>query len=332
MKRIFSLIIIGIVLGFSLPNTVVAQKTEAKKKVEQMKEESKAMSDAMHARMDSINAVHKQQMAEYEAQNKKTQKIIWIVVAFGLLYAAFFLYQKYKNLGMTLFRIFTGNYRTKGDLSTPESKKILTGAIYAEQQGAYLNTLKADVGDKLYTILGEWWGINGADSAIETLDYLKNKAFTYYFPTVYKASQAGSDEERKSIILAAMTNQEDAEKAYSQTLNLLESVDVFKKTKLIREEEEIEKSGVVGWDVGRLVFIARLCYDAKYITEQEAWEYIDAAYEQAQSAFQSWEELAKSYVIGRFVWKGKDADDGVQAIAENLVNKPNSPWKQVAWK
>jgi hypothetical protein len=81
-----------------------------------------------------------------------------------------------------------------------------------------------------------------------------------------------------------------------------------------------------------LSFIARLCYDAKYITEQEAWEYIDAAYEQAQKTFQSWEELAKSYVIGRFIWKGKDADDDIQVIAEDLVSNAKSPWTQVAWK
>jgi hypothetical protein len=41
--------------------------------------------------------------------------------------------------------------------------------------------------------------------------------------------------------------------------------------------------------------------------------------------------LAKSYVIGRFIWRGKDADDGMQHIADDLVNKPNSPWKQVEW-
>jgi len=41
--------------------------------------------------------------------------------------------------------------------------------------------------------------------------------------------------------------------------------------------------------------------------------------------------LAKSYVIGRFAWRGKDADDGMQLLANDLIEKQKSPWKQVAW-
>jgi len=257
--------------------------------------------------------------------------LVWLIaILFGVSYFTFAFF-KYKSTIMGITRMFTGGYRTKGDITTLESKKILTGAIYAEQQGAFLNTLPADIGDKLFTILKEWWGINNRDSAIDTLDYLRDKGYAYYFPTVYKAFSAASDQERKDIINAEMTTQEDIEKAYNQTHNLLESIDLLKKLKTIEKTDEVEKYGVVGWDAGRLIFIARLCYDAKYIDEEEAWSYIDVAYAQAQKAFKSWNELAKSYVIGRFIWRGKDADDGMQYLADNLVNKPNSPWKQVEW-
>jgi hypothetical protein len=37
-------------------------------------------------------------------------------------------------------------------------------------------------------------------------------------------------------------------------------------------------------------------------------------------------------ILGASLWKGKDADDGMDTIAENLVKKENSPWKKVAWK
>jgi len=255
-------------------------------------------------------------------------KLIYTIVI-GIVICFFFF--KYKSTIMSIIRIFTGGFRTKGDIKTLESKKILVGAIYAEQQGAYLNTLTAGIGDKLYTILGEWWGINDRDSALDTLDYLRDKGYSYYFPTVYKAFLAASDPERKDIILDEMTTQEDAEKAYEQTHNLLESIEPLKKLNTIEKTEDVEKYGVVGWDTGRLIFIARLCYDAKYIEEEEAWAYIDAAYAQAQKTFKSWNELAKSYVIGRFIWRGKEGDDGMQGIADDLVNKPNSPWQQVAW-
>jgi hypothetical protein len=336
MKKIISLLVLSITFTMVAPvgmtTAQAAVQQSPAEQVQKAKEQSKAVAENMKARQDSLRTAQKAQQAVYDEQNKSSERFIWIIVACGAIFSLIFLWVKYGSVVMGIIRILTGNYRIKGDVTTLEAKKILTGAIYADQQGAYLNTLKADVGGKLFTILGEWWGINGRDSAIETLDYLRDKAFAYYFPTVYKAVQAGSDSERKEIITAAMTNQEDAEKAYSQTSNLLESVEVLKKYKLIHSIEDVEKRGVRGWDVGRLIFIARLCYDAKYITEQEAWEYIDVAYEQAQKEFNSWEELAKSYVIGRFLWKGPDANDGMIEIADDLVNKPKSPWTQVAWK
>jgi len=54
--------------------------------------------------------------------------------------------------------------------------------------------------------------------------------------------------------------------------------------------------------------------------------------DRAQKHFSSWGDFAKSYVIGRFIWSGggQNDDEGL-AHADDLVNKPNSPWQQVAW-
>jgi hypothetical protein len=107
----------------------------------------------------------------------------------------------------------------------------------------------------------------------------------------------------------------------------------MKELKLIENNEDLERYGVEGWDAGRLIFIARLCYDAGYIAEEEAWGYIDSAYKTAHKRFNSWDELAKSYVIGRFLWSGGEAaDESMAQLADNLVNEPNSPWQKVAWK
>jgi len=334
MKNLIYSIVLGITICLILPFGIKAQSAEARKALsnaEQIQKELNEKMQAQQAHYDSLKLVAKQQEAYYATQKKRSQLFIWLFVIVGAgIYGTYYFF-KNKSTILGVIRMFTGGYRIKGDITTLESKKILTGAIYAEQQGAYLNTLTADIGDRLYTILKEWWGINDRDSAIDTLDYLRDKGYTYYFPTVYKAFSAASDAERKDIIIAEMTTQEDVEKAYDQTHNLLESIDLLKKLKTIEKTEDIKKYGVVGWDAGRLIFISRLCYDAKYIDEEEAWTYIDAAYAQAHSVFKSWNELAKSYVIGRFIWRGKGADDGMQYIADNLVNKPNSPWKQVEW-
>ncbi|MDR0811333.1 MAG: DUF1266 domain-containing protein [Paludibacter sp.] len=330
MKRIISFIILNMALTFAVPVNSVAQSKS--QKADAQIERAKLQSEKLTAQRDSIKSANEAQAEVYRAENARRQYYINLATALMAVCALGVISWKYRNSILSIVRTMTGSYRIKGDIHSLEAKKILTGAIYADQQGAYLNTLKADVGSKFYTILSEGWDINGKDTAIEKLDYLRYKGYAYYFPTVVKASKAGSDEEAKQIIISEMTTQEDAEKAYDQTCNLKESIGTMKNLNLITHEDDIEKYGVVGWDAGRLIFIARLCCDAKYITEEEAWEYIDVAYSQAQNTFNSWEELAKSYVIGRFFWQGKDADDGIQTIAENLLSSAKSPWTQVAWK
>lgn len=331
MKKILTTMMLGIVFFLTVPTMTTAQ-SQVESQIEKLKQQQAEMAAQSQARRDSLELVRSQQQAEYDAQNAKTQNYLWIFIIVGFGSFAIFFFLKNKSTVMSIVRIFTGGFRTQGDVTTLESKKILTGALYALQQGAYLNTLKVGIGDKLYTILKEWWSINGRDTAVETLDYLQEKGFSYYFPTVWKASQAGSDEAIKAVIIENMTTQEDAEKTYSQTRNLLDSIDKLKKLKIINHVDEIEKYGVEGWDAGRLIFIARLCCEAKYITEAEAWNYIDAAYAQAQRKFNSWEEIAKSYIIGRFLWSGLSADDGMDSLAEDLIKGSKSPWKQVAWK
>ena len=259
----------------------------------------------------------------------------FLVLTIVVLVGGTFYFLKNKSQMMSILRIFTGGFRMKKDsgLSPLEEKKILTGALYSHQQGAYLNSLNADIDSgKLYTILGEWWGIEDSESARNKLDYLQNKGFNYYFPIVWQAFHAESQEEQEFIILNNMTNDEDIQKAFDQLSNLKESIDIMKNLKVINDIDDIKRYGVIGWDTGRNVFVARLCYDAKYINENEAWGYINPAYDLAQTTFNSWEDLSKSYIIGRFLWGGKDANNGMDVLAEELLTKDDSPWKTVAWK
>ncbi|MDR0873879.1 MAG: DUF1266 domain-containing protein [Prevotellaceae bacterium] len=334
MKKILTTVMLGIALSVAVPSVATAETQVEKAMREQAELKARQAEERKieEAKYDSLELVRQQQQAEYDAQNAKTHRYIWLICGvFMVVFVGSWAYRN-KSTFLSIVRVFTGGFRTGGDVTTLESKKILTGALYAYQQGAFLNTLKADIGNKLYTILGEWWDINGRDTAVETLDYLRDKGFAYYFPTVWKAAQAGSDEAIKAIIIEAMTTQEDAEKAYSQTCNLKESISQLKELKIINHADDIEKLGVEGWDAGRLIFIARLCCDAKYITEDEAWKYIDAAYALAQRKFSSWAEIANSYIIGRFLWNGTAANDGMDSLAEDLIKKSNSPWQQVAWK
>ena len=228
----------------------------------------------------------------------------WMPWVVGGVMVLSFLYMKVWPFVRTIIRTFRGpRFKSKSKLSVEQYKKLSIGSLYALQQGGYLNTLSLDIKDKLPTILGEWWGINNAHDARETLDDLCRKGYDYYFPFVYEAFLLDDENAQDDIFQQNMESQED-----------------------------IARYGVIGWDAGRINFVARACCDMKYISEMEAWNYIDKAYELAHSSFTSWHDMAMSYVIGRAIWGGTNAHNlGMKGMADDLLSNPKSPWVQIKW-
>lgn len=263
-----------------------------------------------------------------------TELITYLIIA---VVGGYFVVAKvvpfYRKVSKATKGIFSKIYLNKNaNLSAEQYKKISLGAIYSEQQTAFINSLATGMNrNDLKTILQEWWGIANRGEALDTLSYLSVKGFRFYLPIVFKAYNTPGPEQA-DVILGQLTDQEDIEKAFSQLKNLQETMAELKEGNIISHDSDIMKYGTTGWDCGRLVFLTRLCYDAQYISEQEAWEYIDSAYALAKSTFKSWETYAKSYVIGRSMWGGTEsANVGIMSIAKYLQEAPNSPWVQMPW-
>jgi len=238
-----------------------------------------------------------------------------------------------------------GDFRINksSDISPQQYRKLLMGAIYSEQQSAYINSLETG-SERIQKIVNEWWGINNSEEAVNTLNNLYKKGFRYYLPVVYKAFLVDDEIEQKSIIIEQLQQEgnvnkqpeeeikKDMEKAFAQVGNLEETYDELLDDKVIEAKEDIGRYGVTGWDCGRLSFLARICYDAGYITESQAWDYIDKAYDLGKKSFDSWNEYAKSYIIGRAMWGGGSSNNsGIALIAEALLNDPKSPWLEHKW-
>lgn len=257
----------------------------------------------------------------------------WMPWVVGGVMVLSFLYMKVWPFVRTIIRAFRGpRFKSKSKLSVEQYKKLSIGSLYALQQGGYLNTLSLDIKDKLPTILGEWWGINNAHDARETLDDLCRKGYDYYFPFVYEAFLLDDENAQDDIFQQNMESQEDYEKAVGQLQNLKEVYEELIAYEVITSKEDIVRYGVIGWDAGRINFVARACCDMKYILEMEAWNYIDKAYELAHSSFTSWHDMAISYVIGRAIWGGTNAHNlGMKGMADDLLSNPKSPWVQIKW-
>lgn len=260
----------------------------------------------------------------------------WIAATAAVIIGGIWLYKKGKrtySFIRKMHRSFKGVcLDSKSTLTEEQCKKIAVGAMYASQQGAYQNSLRTGIRDLLPQILGEWWGIENRDDAKNELEYLCQKGYRYYFPFVYEAFTLTDPEEQDQVFQQNMTSQEDYDKIVMQLHNLQEIYAELIQCKVISQKEDLKRYGVVGWDAGRICFLARGCYDMGYLTEAEAWTYIEAAYEMARAEFSSWRDMAMSYVIGRSLWGGTKAYNSVMKnTAEELLTAENSPWKRYAW-
>lgn len=260
----------------------------------------------------------------------------WIGIAIAAIVVGSWLFKKGKSFFgfvRTIHRAFQGiRLNPKSTLTDEQCKKMAVGAMYASQQDAYQNSIETGIPDKLPKILGEWWGIESTAEAKKELDYLCQKGYRYYFPYVLQALMLNEPKAQDEVFQRNMTSQEDYDKIVSQFQNLQETYNELITYKVIATQEDLKHYGVVGWDAGRICFLARACCEIGYITETEAWKYIDDAYELAHTEFSSWKDLAMSYVIGRSLWGGKSAYNSVMKdTADELLTDEKSPWKRYAW-
>ena len=98
--------------------------------------------------------------------------------------------------------------------------------------------------------------------------------------------------------------------------------------------EELKASGLVGWDLSRLVNVARWGYTAAFIPESEAWIWISHAAQELQRSYRSWEALGRDFLLGYEFWRrstGANVDFDLNSLYDWLLSDPESPWCRLAW-
>ena len=99
-----------------------------------------------------------------------------------------------------------------------------------------------------------------------------------------------------------MTSQEDYDKIVRQFQNLQETYEELLSYKVIAQKEDLKRYGVTGWDAGRICFLARACCEMGYISETDAWKYIDIAYNTCRVLFvgrHGHELYYRTFLMGR---------------------------------
>ena len=92
--------------------------------------------------------------------------------------------------------------------------------------------------------------------------------------------------------------------------------------------EDLQR-GLLAWDLGRLVLLARIAYGSGLISENEAWEYIEYAGKKCREHFINWQEIGISFLLGQVINYPKE-EDLEKAIKYFLLvtEDTESPWQK----
>ena len=281
--------------------------------------------------------------AQYAAASKLTENrleapvsssytTLWFILAFGGVFLLVTLYNHWSKVKM-LFRMFGGTLRMEEDtqLTEDQQRKMLLSGVYSTQKSSPMNVIKTGMGrEERRELLSRAYGITDSATAKDKLDYFKDAGSRRFFTQVAESLKLKNKKEIQQYISESLEDEEDMQDCWEQVQYAFASLEPLMKEQIIRDEADFIRIGPDAWDAGRLVFVARMCAEEGWITEEELWHYADAADEIAHRTLTSWEDFGKSYIIGRCLWCGTANYFEVMAgYAKKMYTNPKSPWKRI---
>lgn len=124
----------------------------------------------------------------------------------------------------------------------------------------------------------------------------------------------------------------DIYRTHRYFLSLIAEYDDLIEEGVIQNYIEMQKLGVKAWDLGRAVFLARLCHERNLISEADTWRYIKIAYEIATNDYGMWDDYAKSYIVGSAIWNDGTEEYDIEELFQLyqwLCKSPTSPWLKI---
>ena len=212
--------------------------------------------------------------------------VTWIVYAVIAVVVAVTLYRYFFKIRGFL-RQFKGDFLMdeNSSLSKEQQRKMLLGAVYAVIDKGYLNTIKTGLEkEEREDRLEKDWNICTHDSAVDALNGLKIACTKDYSPNIGEAFKLKEQKAIEKYLRETFVNPNDAKACAKQIERAFKHIGNHVKEGIVRDEVEFSRIGGVAFEATRLVAIARMCAESKYISEQEMWEYVDFADEQAQSS------------------------------------------------
>ena len=163
--------------------------------------------------------------------------------------------------------------------------------------------------------LAKWWGVRSRAELLETLRWLDEDGHRREFNDLARVLPQAS-----ATQLDALQKRCSADSTFSNRVELVRTY-----------QKELGAKGIAAWDYGRYVSLCGWGYVVGFLTEEEAWRKIMPVASFLQDTFESWDDLGRSYVIGREFLSPASGEDARNAYERLLVNNPASPWTRLPW-
>ena len=169
------------------------------------------------------------------------------------------------------------------------------------------------------------WGISDRENALEVLEDLTNmqghtdKANDLYAKHVKPYFASG-----KTIKTASNPPTSELEPYF----NTFDGLRLDPKLKFSPEEMSAIDN-FAAWDLGRVAMIARYSVAFGYISEEQAWPFIEQAAQTSSKIYRDWTHFFQAYALGRALGYGmNDVYDYLADEIAYLLYNENSPAKQ----
>ena len=214
--------------------------------------------------------------------------VISVASVFAVYFAVLFVYMKRKKARQL------DEFKSKhsGNPLDEKQKRALAfgGILFSNRFEKILTILPEDNLDTYVAGLKNQWEIETSSDAKETLNNLIN---------------LNKSKDIDSFVAGSPEQVRAAQKEIAKELGIpLASVEATRST--------------FGWDTMRAVSLARWCYWAGYLTEQETWEFIHKAAGIASALGKNWEDYTVSFLLGRTI-HGFDLED-IGSMAKYILN------------
>ena len=211
------------------------------------------------------------------------------------------------------------NRKATSELDNGQLRLLALGAPMLVYNGERVNTIgcESDI-ETVQNTLESWWGVVDHDSTFGIVKWL-----------LEEGHHADADRLLQTLDAAALKHflqreDENGEDVRRIMLAMLENE--------YCTAESLPRTALA-WDLVRVVNLGRWAYLCRYISEEEMWQVMRTAAGAAHKHFSSWEEYGLSFVFGRGVWHGNPEDsETAYEIVSALLEKDESPWKQLAWE